>query len=144
MSYIALKPCSFAGLNYLIGNEVPEEVLQPASIKSLIKMGVIAATGNETTVADAQSPAESAQSPEKVSIHVEVDEGTLELCVPAEGLQQLFNAMLVNVGQAEKAVEQMTDVDTLVLLSLVDSRKSIKAAAEARAKAINEESAGEQ
>lgn len=139
MTYIALKPCSFAGQRFRIGAEIPEILLLPEAINGLVKMGVIAA-------GDGAQPVAGAQSPAKVEINVEVEEGTLALNISAEVLQDIFTAMCGVVDEAEKVIDEMTDVDALVLLNLADQRKSIKTAAETRAKALSEaqESAGEQ
>lgn len=144
MTYIALKPCSFAGLSYRIGDSVPDAVLHPGAIKSLISMGVIASGDGTQPVANATSPTAGAQSPAKTEIHVEVEEGTLALEITAEGLQGIFTAMCGNVEKAEDAIEEMTDVDALVLLALADNRKTVKTAAEDRAKALSEETTPEE
>lgn len=146
MTYIALKPCSFAGQRFRIGEEIPEILLLPEAINGLVKMGVIAAGDGVQSVAGAQSPVEGTQSPAKVEINVKVEEGTLALNITAEGLQDIFTAMCGVVEEADAVIDEMTDVDALVLLTLADQRKSIKTAAETRAKALSEsqESAGEQ
>lgn len=144
MAYTALKPCSFAGLNYRIGETVPEAVLLPGAIKSLIKMGVIGASDDSQPAGGTTKPAEGDERTTVVTIHVPVDEGTLELVATAEALQDIFTALCSNVSDADKVVKRMTDADALVLLSLADNRKSIKAAAEERAKALCEEGGGEQ
>ena len=144
MAYTALKPCNFAGQNYRIGEPIPEAVLLPGAIPGLIRMGVIAASDDSQPAGGTTGPTEGAERTEAVTIHVPVDEGTLELTVTAEALQDIFTALCGNVSEADKIVKRMTDTDALVLLSLADNRKSIKAAAEERAKALCEEGGGEQ
>lgn len=142
--YTAIKPCNFAGLNYRIGEPIPEAVLLPGAIPGLIRMGVIAVSDDSWPARDATEPTEGKERVEAVTIHVPVDEGTLELTAAAEALQDIFSALCGNVNEAEKIIKRMTDTDALVLLSLADNRKSIKAAAEERAKALCEEGGGEQ
>ena len=95
MTYIALKPCSFAGQRFRIGAEIPEILLLPEAINGLVKMGVIAA-------GDGAQPVAGAQSPAKVEINVEVEEGTLALNISAEVLQDIFTAMCGMYGKRKK------------------------------------------
>lgn len=146
MTYIALKPCSFAGQAFRIGEEIPEILLLPEAINGLVKMGVIAAGDGAQPEAGAQSPEEGTQSPAKVEIKVKVDEETHTLHIPADELQHIFDALCGTVEEAEKVIDQMCDAEALALLDLADKRKSINTAAAARLKALSEsqESAGEQ
>ena len=144
MAYTALKPCNFAGQNYRIGEPIPEALLLPGAIPGLIRMGVIAASDESQPAGGTTGRTEGEERTEAVTIHVPVDEGTLELTVTAEALQDIFTALCGNVSEADKIVKRMNETDALVLLSLADNRKSIKAAAEERANALCEEGGGEQ
>lgn len=133
MKLIAKKPCSFGGRKFYIGDEIPAEcVTEPRAQE---KMGVL------TMVSD--TDAESVyREPEKkgvetVALKIEVKEGVLALDPTVEGLQAVFSAMTSNAEDAVQVVEAMEDGDALILLHLADARKSVKAAAEARAKALN-------
>ena len=144
MAYTALKPCNFAGQNYRIGEPIPEALLLPGAIPGLIRMGVIAASDDSQPAGGTTEPTEGEERTEAVTIHVPVDEGTLELTVTAEALQDIFTALCGNVSEADKIVKRLADTDAPVLLSLADNRQSITAAAEERAKALCEEGGGEQ
>lgn len=137
MAYIALKPCRFAGQDFTIGKDVPEAVLKAGNIKNLVKMGIIAATEGETATSYPQ-PAPP------ISVTIRAEEGDMPLELTDIGLQQIFDALTSNVENAEKIVDVMTDGDALILLHMSDSRKSIKAAAEARAKALAEQETDEE
>ena len=131
MSYIALKPCTFAGERFKVGDNVPQEVLQPGNVKNLVKMGVIAA-GEGRAV---QAAADHAST---ISIHMHTDKGDMELALTAEGLQAIFDVLAVKkADEAEPIIAKMTDDDALILLHMADTRKAVKAAVEARAKAIS-------
>lgn len=143
MKLIAKKPCSFGGKQFFIGNEIPADlVLDP---KAQEKMGVLVSvaeqeqTQQEQTQADPVSQVEAMQI---VKISVSTDKGPIDLEVSPEGLNEVFAALLGIATTAEEIVSNMTDGDALILLHTTDSRKSIKAAVEARAKALEEE--GEQ
>jgi hypothetical protein len=75
--YTAQKPCRFGGKEYRIGDEVPEKLIDPTRVKSLIKFGLLsvseraeetadtpAQTGNEGDLTNDQSTDEAKQSDE--------------------------------------------------------------------------------
>ena len=136
MKLIAKKPCSFGGRKFYVGDEIPAElVLNPEAQE---KMGVLSQVKAEGEPA----PGEPVESP--ITILVPVDEGNLALEVTREGLQDVFSVLNAKKEDAEPIVQKMTDEDALILLHLTDNRKTIKVAAEERAKAIYSESVGEQ
>ena len=147
MAYTALKPCEFAGQKFKIGEPIPEELILPGAAKNLVKMQIIAPA--EASSAQPKSDKSPVYS---VAIAVHTEEGDMPLKVTVVGLQQIFDILTSNVENAEKIIAEMDDGDALILLHLADGRKSVKAAAEARAKALHEnpedsepeESAGEQ
>ena len=147
MAYVALKPCCFAGQRFKIGEIVPGEIIHPGVAQSAIKMGLVAEHAGE-----AGTPAKTPETPvippvEKMTVNIRAEEGDLPLDLTQEGLQAVVDVLTSNVKDAEPIVEAMTDGDALILLHLIDTRKSVKEAAETRAKALNEnleESAGDQ
>lgn len=133
MAYIAVKPCRLAGQSYRVGESVPAAALQPGAAKNLVKMGVIARaedTEPETTTVEVEVP-----TPISLTITVNEEEMTLEPSL--EGLQSVVDVLMATVQDAEPIVNAMTDGDALILLDAVDSRKSIKDLAEARATALS-------
>ena len=141
MTYVALKPCCFAGHRFLIGENVPGDLVHPGAAKNLVKMGVIA---EQTDTANAITTAEPAKL-DTITVIIRAKEGDIPLDLTADGLQAFVDVITGPTSEAEPVIAQMTDGDALILLHMADSRKAVKAAAEARAKALNtEESAGEQ
>jgi hypothetical protein len=143
MAYVALKPCSFAGQRFRIGETVPAEVIQPGAARNLVKMGLIADDGAATTMAAA---APAAPAKDTVTITVHAKEGDMPLEPTTAGLQAIFDVLTANIADAEPTINEMTDGDALILLDFVDNRKSIKDIARTRAKELygnTEESAGE-
>ncbi len=136
MELIAKIPCSFGGKKFFIGDTIPEEmVLDP---KAQEKRGVLVRV-------DAQGQPQSVPQPEgekNIPILVQVDEGELSLEITQEGMQAIFSVLTGKADVAEPVIGQMTDGDALMLLHMAESRKAVRAAVEARAKAIAE--AGEQ
>lgn len=130
MAYIALKPCRFAGQAFKIGETIPDSVLHAGNVENLVKMGVIASSNGTAPTGTSTAPTS-----------VKISAGDMMLEISKNSLQRIFDALTANVENAEKIVNKMTDGDALILLHMSDSRKSIKAAAEARAKVL--EGAGE-
>jgi hypothetical protein len=147
MAYVALKPCCFAGHRFRIGETVPDELIHPGNARNAVKMGLIAEHAGE-----AGTPAKTPETPvippvEKMTVCIRAEEGDLPLDLTQAGLQAVVDVLTSKVDVAEPIIEAMTDGDALILLHLTDTRKSVKNASEARAKALNEnleESVGEQ
>ena len=140
MAYVALKPCCFAGQNFKIGETVPDAIVHPGNANNLVKMGVIAE--QNTTP---QEPVVVHEPLDTMAVVIHAEEGDMPLNLTAEGLQAVVDVLTGTVDDAEPVIAAMTDGDALILLHVADNRKSIKAAAESRAQALNaEESAGEQ
>lgn len=128
MAYIAKRPCRFMGNEFKIGDVVPEEFILPGNAHNLVKMGTIADAGDGD------------YDPEYISVIVHADEGDIPLTISPEGIQAIFDVLGSNATDAKTIVEKMDEGDALILLHVSDSRKSVKEAAEARAKALNSES----
>ena len=124
MAYLALKPCSFAGQSFKIGENIPADLVQPGAAENLVKMGIIAEE-------DAQPARE-----EKITIIVG---GDMELRVTHAGLQAVFDVLNGTATAAQDTIEAMIDGEALILLHYTDNRKTVKDMAEARAKEISEE-----
>lgn len=142
MILIAKKPCSFGGKQFFIGDEIPASyVLDP---KAQETMGVLVIVNSDAesgpTGAVCSQPIVLADPQMTICVHVDGNE--MELEPTDDGLQNIFNVLIGRAEDAEAIINQMDDEDSLRLLQLADSRKTVKALAEARAKALQEE-AGE-
>lgn len=132
---IAKKPCSFGGKKFFIGDEIPPEyVANPSAQEKLGTIAIVAvdAESGEREVVVIPEPS--------ISIVVRNDGKDMILEPTTEGIQDVFNVLISKAADAEPIINQMKDDDALILLHLADSRKTIKEAAEVRAKEI----AGEQ
>jgi len=134
MKLIAKKLCSFGGRKFFIGDEIPADlVMNP---KEQEKMDVL------SIVSEDDHPGSNGGT---VSVKVPVEEGELILEITPDGLQSFVNSLIGTADEAKATIDEMTDGDALILLHMTDTRKSVKVAAETRAKALNgQESAGEQ
>lgn len=138
MKLIAQKPCSFGGKRFYIGEEIPAELILNPHAQA--KMGVVAIVNDEAAAASLVPATEETRSPvETMTVVIHAEEGDLPLNLTAEGLQSVVDVLTSKPTDAEPIIQQMTDGDALILLHISDSRKAIKAAAEARAQAISAE-----
>lgn len=139
MTYVALKPCRFAGQEFRIGDPIPGDLIHQGSAKNLIQMKIIARTGGVEAEQTVVIPAPA------LRIGIKTEEGILCLEPTEEGVQAVFSVLTSTTTEAEEIIKEMTDSDALILLHMSDGRKTIKAAAQERAKEIGaEESEGEQ
>lgn len=128
---IALKPCSFGGEKFFIGDEIPTEYVEsPAKMEQLGVLKVVKVESEVTEVDTVVIPEPS------FSIVVQANGEEMILEPTDSGIQDVFNVLIGKAAAAETIINQMTDSDALILLHLADPRKSIKEAAEARAKAL--------
>lgn len=137
MVYTALKPCSFAGQSFKIGELVPDEVIQPGAGKNLVKMGVLAA--GEAVEAQTGEPFEPV---DVVKVAIKHDGETIVLDVTADGIQDVFSVLTSKVAEVDHIIDNMDDPEALILLHASDSRKAVKEAAETRAKKLSESGEG--
>lgn len=134
MAYIAVKPCRFAGQNFKVGERVPAAALQPGAAHNLVKMGIIAREEDDT---EAGAETVTVEGPTPITLTISVGQEEVSLEPSLAGLQSVVDVLMATVQEAEPIVEAMTDDDALILLDAVDSRKSIKDLAEARATALS-------
>lgn len=139
MKLIAKQPCSFGGKRFYIGDEIPLALVKEP--KTQEKYGILAIVDEGE---QAMEPADS------VEIIIRAKEGDMPLNLTKGGLQAAVDVLTGTTDDAEPIIKAMSDGDALILIHLIDNRKTVKAAAEARAKELNpeepntEESAGEQ
>ena len=128
---VALRPCSFGGKKFYIGDEIPAEyVLDPQSQE---KYGTLKIVNVEAEVDVHENIVISRPS---LSIIVQNDGKEMILEPTDRGVQDVFAVLIGKADDAEAIISQMDDGDALILLHIADSRKTVKAAAEARAKEL--------
>lgn len=130
--FIAMKPCSFgSNRNYLIGDKIPDGVVAPDAVKRLTKMGIIV----------------EVEEPATITMEVKADDMTINLT--QEDLQEVVDVLTANAEDAAARIKAIDGMDILFLINAADSRKTVQAAAKARAQELAEpetpeESAGDQ
>lgn len=135
MKLIAQKPCSFGGKKFYIGEEIPAELVLNPQVHA--KLGTLTVVADDAVTGEV--PGTPDIEPAVLSVVVHAKEGDLPITLSAEGLQAVVDALTSNADDAGSIIKQIDDRDALALLYYTDSRKTVKEAAEARARAVDEE-----
>lgn len=132
MAYIAKKVCSFAGRDFLIGNPIPDELINPGRVADLIKIGVITEVPDVYPVEGMDDiVAEVGQVKFEVNIHAE--EGDLPLELTNEELQQLVDVLQAKAEEAKALVAEITSENVLIMVDCLHPIKSVRSAVKERA-----------
>lgn len=129
MRLTANKPCSFGGHKFLIGEEIPVELV--ANPKAQEKMGVISIADGETEVND-----------RLITIPIHTDNGDISLSVTNEELNVFTDIRQIGVNSTEdkqkisELIQKVESEDLLILLDALDGRKHVKEEAQARAQEL--------
>ena len=126
----ALKPCTVAGIKYIIDDEVDTSKLSDAEIEFLIKRKFIIKAGEGETIAPPPAV------PELLTVPVSTDDGTLEISLSVEQLLNVVAILQLNAENAIKAIKGITEEAPLILIHRLDNRKSVQEAAQKRAEAL--------
>lgn len=130
MAFICLKACALGGIQYGQGDSVPEEAVLPARARALQRMGYLAEQPPQTGV-ERNPPTDT-----PILVSVVFGEETGDLLIWPEDIRTVFCILQKNAEDATKAIAAVERDGTLMLLHAADSRKTVKAAAAARAKAL--------
>lgn len=144
MRLIAKKRCSFGGIQFYIGDEVPAELVLNPSLQ--IRLGVLVEVPDSDTNGSGESGSDSSCSAQVIldsamTIVVQIDGETVELEPTDDGIQQIFTVLVGKAANAEATIKDMDDEDSLRLLQLSTTAQSVKKLAEKR---IEELSVGEE
>ena len=143
MKLVANKPCNLNGKMYFIGEEVPvEEVVDYAS---LVKMGLLSVI-QDAVPADNLEECVAMVGEVSFSIPIVKGDETIDLDVTEPQIQDAVKTMQMNADTAIAHIRgDVEDNTTLIVINALDSRKTVKEAAELKAKALikQEESTGD-
>lgn len=134
MKLIAKQPCSFGGKRFYIGNEIPVELVQEP--KTQEKYGKL------TIVDDAAATAEPGGDATVVHLVIHGKDGDIDLDLAPESIQTVMDVLTANAEDAEKLIKKIDSDDLLFLVNAADSRKTVQAAAKARAQSLMEAQEG--
>lgn len=141
MKLIAKQPCSFGGKRFYIGDEIPVDLVrEPATQEKYGKLAIV--NDAAPAVIDPAEPGGDA-----TVVHLVISGREMDL--DTESIQTVMDVLTANADDATDLIKQITSDEMLYLLHEADARKTVKAAAKARAQALMEaqegvESAGDQ
>lgn len=138
MKLFAKKPCSFGGKRFAIGDEIPVDlVVNPVA---QAKMDVL------SIVMDfpAMDPGDPAGDCTVVALVIHTKDGDVTLELLPESIQTVMDVLTDNAEDAVDRIKEITNDDLLFLVNAADSRKTVQAAAKARAQALAEEASAEE
>lgn len=136
MKLIAKKPCSFGGKKFYIGDEIPGEfVLNPREREQAGVLTIV----NDAAAPAAIDPAEPGGDATVVHLVIHGNDGDVALDLDAESIQTVMDVLTANAEDAAERIKQIDSDDLLFLVNAADSRKTVQAAAKARAQALAEE-----
>lgn len=127
--FIALKPCMFAGHEFVAGETVPTEIVDVRAVKRLKQQRILAEADGETQAVTVQTPA----GKPLFTVPVLTDNSVLPVELPAEDLETLFMVLQKNANDAGDIVAEQTNKDLLLCIHALDSRKTVKSLAKERA-----------
>lgn len=127
MPYIALKPCEFGGKKYVVNDIIPDEVI--AKPKKLVETKVIAPQKGEVT--------EPVGTSDKFNFPLLSDGSIMSVEISVESLSTALLILQKNADDAVQAISECDDTDTMLAVYSLDSRKSVKNAADKRTSELN-------
>lgn len=159
--YTCIKPCTFGGVAYNVGDAIPSEAVLPSRERVLIKQGFIAPAvetqslleENKTLKAKvdalekgaaraAELPPERAKEQKGIVIPITAKGGVLELVATPDDIVKAVATMQLNAEEAAKAVGEIDTEEALILIDALDQRKTVKTAIAERIKEIQSEVEG--
>lgn len=139
MRLVALKPCTFGGKKFKIGEEVPAELV--ANPKLQAKRNVLSISDGEVIPVEELQEYTAEVGQVKFCINIHTKEGELPVEATNEELQLVFDVLQENTDDAKKTISEIKSENALILLDVVDSRKTVKTAIKERVDALFSEDA---
>lgn len=109
MRYIARRPCSFGGKKYLIGEDVPADVVLDG--KRQVALGTLAAVQDDKTSA------------------ILISLGEEQVSLAPEELQRIFDILQAKSEDAVALLQEETRENVCGVIAVCDSRRAVKTAA---------------
>lgn len=145
--YTCIKPCTFGGVAYMVGDAIPSEAVLPSRERALIKQGFIAPAAETESLLEenkslmakvvalekgaaraANLPPEPANEQKSIVIPITAKGGVLELEMTPEDIIKVVATMQLNAEEAAKAVGEIEKEELLILIDALDTRKTVKTA----------------
>ena len=128
--YIALKDLNLSGVRYMAGEDIPEEAVVPNRAAALIRSGYIAKHGDKDSAVDAD-----ANHARGIPVHMQKSGEDIFL-YPDEA-EAVFIILQENAEDAAATLAEQNSRNVLEVVRELDSRKGVRAAAEAFLKELD-------
>lgn len=143
--YKALKTCKFAGKDYKIGDTIDTSVILPEAAPRLMKMGVIAAVGENSGVksetsnaADSKAGAYSTPASTIVKVPILDEETEIEsVDVTPEELVEVVTIIQLPDEELTEKVQEIQSENQLLLIAILNGGPVAYEAAKARVAELN-------
>ena len=141
MGYVAVKPINLSGNKYMPGEMIEDGHILPSRKRFLVRNGCIAeVTGVERfPVADLKEVKEGEEVRFFIPVMQEDDGDSVQvLSIPlTEGeIQHIFAIMQMNIEEAAREIEAITNEDVLIVIHSTDNRQGVKRAAKRQAEKL--------
>lgn len=133
--FICKKPVTLSGHPFTYGEEVPDGHILPSRVLALIRSGYIVEVG-DPAAGDGkgrEQPFQPCDGVAPIKLPIMTGTGVLEAVVEPQSIVIALTIMQKNVDEAGRDIAGIDDMDALLILDAVDSRKGIQKAAEERA-----------
>lgn len=137
MKLVANKPCNLNGKKYFIGEEVP--VKEVVDYASLVKMGLLSVIHDAVPEDNLE---ECVAMVGEVSFSIPIIKGyeTIDLDVTEPQMQDAVKTMQMSADAAVAHIKgDVEDNTTLIVINALDTRTTVKKAAETKAKSLMEQ-----
>lgn len=140
--FVCKKPITLSGRNFSYGEVIPEGYVLPGRALALIRSNYIAEIEGGPTEEKGVpiTPIQGENGDTLITIPIEANEGILEATMSSQSVITFFTINQKNAEDAKNAIGNLDDSNALLLLSVFDTRKTVKDAATERAKKINVDS----
>lgn len=141
--YQALKLCRFSGVDYAVGDFVPSEAINTASVSAMLTMGFIAPAqpaqpDGETFPQEPEPPPEV----ETVVLPLITEEGTTIINIPPVDLYKVIETLQTRISDTGDILKSITSLDAMRLLERLETRKTLLPAIAEAAAALEQPQAG--
>lgn len=134
--FVCKKPITLSGRSFTYGELIPDGYVLPERALALLRSNYIAAIEPGALAAEAITPIlpfQSDNGENLITIPIMAKEGILEATMSSQSVITVLTILQENTEEATKKISEMEEMDALILVHAVDSRKGIQKAAEERA-----------
>lgn len=121
--------------------ELQQKVTQLQAAADSAQAELQQVTDERDSLREQLAEAEAHTAPERIIIPLTRDGGVLDVPAAPESVVAAMCNLQLTAGDSIKAIEAMIDETALILIHALDSRKTVKSAAEARAKKLENDKA---